>query len=97
MASLFRSKVISISGFCGRHFWFPMAGHIDSDIYESGFVENVGVNVGSASKSISVQTLFYFQFCGRHFEFRMSDNLGSVMPELDVVENVGVDVEILFV
>jgi hypothetical protein len=36
----------------------PMSGNVSSDISESGMVTNVGVAVGTASPSLSVQTLF---------------------------------------
>ena len=56
-----------------------MAGHVDSDIFQSGVVENVGVTAGSDSKSISVQTLFYFQVWWPPFWVPyMSDDLGVV-------------------
>ena len=61
----FRSKVISTSGFYfrfrGRHLSFrcrPMSDNVGSVIFGSGMVENVGVAVGIASKSVSVQKLF---------------------------------------
>jgi hypothetical protein len=43
-----------ISPFRGR----PMSGNVGSDIPESGMVANVGVAVGTASPSLSVQALF---------------------------------------
>jgi hypothetical protein len=59
------SKVISTSGFHfrfrGRHLSFrcrPMSDNVGSVIFRLGVVENVGVAVGIASPSISVQTLF---------------------------------------
>ena len=61
----FRSKVISTSGFHfrfrGRHLRFPcrpMSGNVGGVIFRSGIAENVGVAVGIASKSVSVQKLF---------------------------------------
>ena len=36
----------------------PMSGNVGSDISESGMVANVGVAVGIASLSVSVQKLF---------------------------------------
>jgi hypothetical protein len=37
---------------------FPMSGNVGSVIFWSGMVDNVGVAVGIALKSVSVQTLF---------------------------------------
>ena len=61
----FRSKVISTSGFYfrfrGPHLGFLcrlMSDNVGSVIIRSGVVENVGVAVGIASKSVSVQKLF---------------------------------------
>ena len=61
----FRSKVISTSGFHfrfrGRHLSCrrrPMSGNVGSVLSWSGIVENVGVAVGIASPSVSVQKLF---------------------------------------
>ena len=60
-----RSNVISTSGFRfrlrGRHLRFrcrPTLGRVGSVIFGSGIVENVGVAVGIASPSVSVQKLF---------------------------------------
>ena len=56
---------VSTSGFYfrfrGRHFGFPcrpMSGRVASAMSELGRVENVGVAVGIASPSLSVQNLF---------------------------------------
>ncbi len=54
-----------------------MSGNVGSAISESGVVENVGVAAGTASKSISVQTLFLLQvLVAADFEFRMSAAIG---------------------
>ena len=65
-----------------RHFYFrfwlppffyfgcrPMSDNVASDISESGVVENVGVAVGTPSKSISVQKSLLLPVCfvGRHY------------------------------
>ncbi len=57
----FHSKAVSTSGFVADHqplFEFPMSGNVDSNKSESGMVANVGVAVGIASPSLSVQKLF---------------------------------------
>ena len=41
--------------FRGRHFEFPMSANVGSAIFKSGVVENVGVAVGVALLSLSVQ------------------------------------------
>ena len=78
-----------------------MSGNVDCDIAESGMVTNVGVAIGTASPSLSVQTLFLLpvswptinhivRFRGRP----MSGNVGSDISESGMVTNVGVAVEI---
>ena len=61
----FRSKVISTSGFYfrfrGRHLSFPcrpMSDNVDNVIFGSGILENMGVAVEIALKSVSVHKLF---------------------------------------
>jgi len=54
-----------------------MSGNVGSDISESGVVANVGVAVGTASPSLSVQALFLLPVSCRHFEFPMSANVGQ--------------------
>jgi hypothetical protein len=79
----------------------PMSGNVGSDISESGVVANVGVDVGTASPSLSVQTLFLLPVSwptiNHILPFRgrpMSGNVGSDIPESGMVTNVGVAVEI---
>jgi hypothetical protein len=50
----FRLKVILTSGFRGRHFGFPMSGHVGSVISQSGLVGNVGVAVEIALPSLYI-------------------------------------------
>ena len=73
-----------------------MSGNVDSAISESGVVENVGVAVGIAPKSVSTSG-FYFRFRGRRLSYRcrpMFGNVGSVIFESGMIENEGVAVEI---
>src|SRR5512139_4142377 len=79
----------------------PMSGNVGSDISESGVVANVGVAVGTASPSLSVQTLFLLPVSwptiNHILPFRgrpMSGNVGSDITESGMVTNVGVSVEI---
>ena len=78
-AICFRSIVISSSGFYfrfrDRNLSFrcrSMSDNVGSVIFRSCMAENVGVAVGIASPSVSVQKLFPLPVCGRHFEFRLS-------------------------
>jgi len=77
---LFRSKVISTSVLCRRHFAFTMSadvGHVVSGISESGMVENVGIAAKIASPSLSVQKLFLLPVCVvAIFAFSMSVDVG---------------------
>ena len=70
-----------------------MSENVDSVIFGSRLVENVGVAVGIASKSVSVQKLFPLPVSWPTFEFPMSDNVGSVIFGSGMVENVGVAAE----
>ena len=77
----------------------PMSGNVGSDISESGMVTNVGVAVGTAWPSLSVQTLFLLPVSwptiNHILPFRgrpMSGNVGSDISESGVVANVGVAV-----
>ena len=76
-----------------------MSGNARSDISESGMVTNVGVAVGTASPSLSVQSLFLLPVSwptiNHILPFRgrpMSGNVGSGISESGVVANVGVAV-----
>ena len=76
-----------------------MSGNVGSDISESGMVANVGVAVGIASLSVSVQKLFLLPVSwptiNHILPFRgrpMSGNVGSDISESGVVANVGVAV-----
>ena len=71
-----------------------MSDNVGSVIFWSGMIENVGVAVGIASKSVSVQKLFPLPVSWPTFEFPMSDNVGSVIFGSGMVENVGVAVGI---
>ncbi len=57
-------------------------------------VENVGVAVGIASPSVSVQKLFPLPVSWPTFEFPISADVGSVIFGSGVIENVGVAVGI---
>ncbi len=46
-----------------------MSGDVDSDISESGMVENMGVAVVISLLSDSDQDVMYFRFKVRHFVF----------------------------
>ena len=80
----FCSKVITTSGF---HFRFrdrqlnlqcrPMSCRVGIVISMSGMVENVGVAIGIASKSVSVQKLFPLPVLWPTFEFPMSGDVGQ--------------------
>ncbi len=74
----------------------PLSNHVVSAISESGEVENMGVAVETASKSISVQTLLLLPVVVAailNFGCRpLSDHVVSAISESDVVENVGVAV-----
>ena len=79
----FRSKVISTSGFGGRHFEFQMSADVgpcrQCHICVGRGKKNVGVAVGIASPSLYIfpfNRYFHFRFHGRHFEFRMSADVG---------------------
>ena len=54
-----------------------MSDNVGSVIFGSGMVENMGVAVGIASKSVSVQTLFPLPVLWPTFEFLMSDDVGQ--------------------
>ena len=78
-----------------------MSGNVGSDISESGMVTNVGVAVGIASLSVSVQELFLLPVSWptinhilRSRGRPMSGNVGSDISESGMVTNVGVAVEI---
>ncbi len=53
----------------------PTSGRVGSVIFESGMVENVGVAVGSAAPSVSVQKLFLLPVSTSGFvaDIRVSD------------------------
>ena len=77
-----------------------MSGNVGSDISESGMVTNVGVAVGTASPSLSVQTLFLLPVSwptiNHILPFRgrlMPDNVGSNISESGMVANAEVAVE----
>jgi hypothetical protein len=78
-----------------------MSGSADSSISESGMAENMGVEVGIATPSVTGQKLFPLPvFVDRHLEFRWSaivcqrrstsGSVPSVKLKLGVVENLGV-------
>ncbi len=74
-----------------------MSGRVGSTISMLGMLENVGVAVGIASPSVSVQNLFPLPVSWPTFEFPMSvmsADVGSVIFCSGVVENVGVAVGI---
>ena len=78
---------------------WPMSGNVGNDISESGMVGNVGVAVGIASLSVSVQELFLLPVSWptinhilRYRGQRMSGNVRSTIFKSGVVENVGVAV-----
>ncbi len=78
-----------------------MSDDVGSDISESGMVTNVGVAVGIASLSVSVQKLFLvpvswptIKHILRSRARPMSGNIGSGISEKSMVANVGVAVEI---
>jgi len=98
-AICFRSKVISTSGFHfrfrDRHLNFRcrlMSSNVGSAKFGSCRLENVGVAVGIASPSVSVQKLFPLPVPWPTFWFLdarpISDNVGSVIFQSGVVENV---------
>ena len=65
--------------FRGRRFGFPTSGRVSSAIFEPGMVEHVGVAVGIASLTLSVQLLFPHPVSTSGFEsdiptVRYSDN-----------------------
>ncbi len=74
-----------------------MSADVGSVIFGSGMVENVGVAVGIASPSVSVQKLFPLPVSWTTFDFPMSANVDSAISKSGMVENVGVAIEILFV
>ncbi len=71
-----------------------MSGHVGGVIFGSGMVENVGVAVGIASQSFSVQQLFPLPVSWPTFKLPMSDNVGSVIFGSGIVENVALAVGI---
>ena len=71
-----------------------MSGNVGSAIFGSGMVENVGVAVGIASKSVSVQKLFPLPVCGRHLSFRCRPMSDNVIFGSGILENMGVAVGI---
>ena len=78
-----------------------MSGNVGSDISESGMVENVGVAVGIASLSVSVQKLFLLPVSwptiNHILPFRgrpMLGNVGNDISESGMVANVGVAIGI---
>ncbi len=71
-----------------------MSDSVGGVIFWSSMVENVGVAVGIASPSISVQKLFPLPVSWLTFELPVSDNVGSVIFGSGMVENVGVAVGI---
>ena len=54
-----------------------MSDNVGSVIFWSGMIENVGVAVGIASKSVSVQKLFPLPVSWPTFEFPMSADVGQ--------------------
>ncbi len=66
-----------------------MSGRVGSVISKSGMAENVGVAVGFASPSVSVQKLFPLPVSWPTFEIPMSGHVASVRSESGVVENMG--------
>ena len=83
-AMCFRSKVISTSAFHfrfrGRHIRFrcwSRSGRVGSVISKTGMVENVGVAVGIASPSVSVQMLFPLPVSWPTYEFPISADVGQ--------------------
>ncbi len=91
-------SMADVSGFRCRQ----MSGRVGSVISESGIVENVGVAVGIASLTLSVQLLFPLPVStsgsvSNNSGFRcwtMSGCVGSAMSRSGTVENVGVAVGI---
>ncbi len=78
-----------------------MSDNVGSDIPESSMVANVGVALGTALSSLSVQTLFLLPVSwptiNHILPFRgrpMSGNVGSDISESGMVAIVGVAVEI---
>ena len=78
-----------------------MSGNVGSDISKSSMVANIGVAVGIASLSVSVQKLFLLPVSwptiNHILPFRgrpMSGNVGSDISESGMVANVGVAVGI---
>ncbi len=67
-----------------------MPGRVGSTISMSGMVENVGVAVGIASPSGSVQTLFPLPVSWPTLRLSMSGNVSSVTFRSGMVENVGI-------
>ena len=78
-----------------------MTGHVGSAISKSGMVENVGVAIGIASPSVSIQTFFHFRFplpvSWPTFELPMLGRVGSAISKSGMVENMGAAVEISFI
>ena len=79
----------------------PTSDTVDRVISESSMVENMGVEVGIATPSLTVEKLFPLPVYvaailrsvgGQHR--KMSDNVDSVIFKSGLVENVGVEVEI---
>jgi len=66
--------------FRGRHLHYrcrPMSNNVSSVIFGSGMVENVGIAIGIASPSVSVQKLFPLPVSLPTFELPMSANVGQ--------------------
>ena len=78
-----------------------MSGRVASVISKSGMVDNVGVDAETASKYISVQTLFLLPVLRAaifNFGYRpMTDHVVGAISGSGVVENVSVADTILFV
>ncbi len=55
----------------------PMSSNVRSVIFGSGMVENVGVAIGIASPSVSVQKLFALPVSRPKFELSMSAGVGQ--------------------
>ncbi len=66
-----------------------MSGRVGSAKAKSDMVENVGVAVGIASPSVSVEMLFPLPVSWPTLEFPMSGRVGSVRSKSGVVDNVG--------
>ncbi len=69
-----------------------MSGNVDSVIFKSGLVENVGVEVEIASLSQTVQKVLPLPFYSRHLGFPVEGDVGlcwSCTIEKPVAENGG--------